>query len=119
MSLTTALGVQHTHTHHVHTQGSSLANYSVYAPALTRSTFHDCAFTGGLSAGLRFGYGWINTVEGCRFSANGLVALHMADNINNVNVVDNLFEGNSGLGIVINEGVRQSSLLIFSSLFQF
>ena len=51
-------------------------------------------------------YGWINTVQDCQFNSNGLVALHMADNINNVNVVDNLFEGNAGLGIVINEGVR-------------
>lgn len=61
--------------------GDSLANYSLYAPALTRSAFRECGFSGGRLAGLRFGYGWINQVDGCRFSGNGLVALHMVDNI--------------------------------------
>ena len=50
--------------------------------------------------------GWINIVEDCRFYGNAATSLHMANNINNVNVLNNLFENNGGLGIVINGGVQ-------------
>jgi hypothetical protein len=39
----------------------------------------------------------------------------MADNINNVNVINNMFEGNSGLGIVVNSGVN---VLIQGNVFE-
>ena len=36
--------------------------------------------------------GWCNNIEDCRFSGNGAVALHMANNINNVNILGSRFE---------------------------
>ena len=73
---------------------------------ISSSTFRECTFTHSRMAGLRFGYGWINIVEDCRFYGNSGTSLHMANNINNVNVLNNLFETNGGIGIVINGGVQ-------------
>ena len=82
------------------------ANYSVYAPALTRSTFQRLGLKGGVLGGLRFGFGWINSVQGCKFTGNGPVSLWMANNVNNVNVLNNMFESNSGIGVLVNGGVQ-------------
>jgi hypothetical protein len=42
-----------------------------YAPSITRSNFYRLTFQGGLLGGLRFGFGWTNIVERCRFTKNG------------------------------------------------
>ena len=80
-----------------------LANYSVAATAITRSLFRYSLFSGARIAGLFLGYGWINDVLECYFTEN-LIGLYMVNAVNSVNVVDGNFEGNYGVGIIVNGG---------------
>ena len=48
--------------------------------------------------GLFLGYGWINVITECKFSKNGF-ALHLENNINSVQVMNNIMENNRGAGI--------------------
>jgi hypothetical protein len=80
-----------------------LANHSVFAPATTRSGFHRLGLAGARLSGLYMGYGWINIVSECKFYDNGF-ALHLENNINSVQVVNNIIESNRGIGIYINGG---------------
>ena len=55
-------------------------------------------------AGLRLGFGWINTIEGNIISGNGLVGLHLHEGTNGVNILNNILEGNRGIGLLVNSG---------------
>ena len=46
------------------------ANYSLYAPATTRSAFRRLGFFGARLSGLFLGYGWINVITECKFNGN-------------------------------------------------
>ena len=87
-----------------------LANYSVAAPAITRSQARYCMFVDARVAGLVMN-GWINEIFECHFKDN-LVGLHLGDNllsrdtsVNSVNVIDGNFERNYGVGLIVNSGV--------------
>ena len=87
-----------------------LANYSVAAPATTRSQVRFCLFVDARVAGLVMN-GWINEILECHFTDN-LVGLHLGDNLlsrdtsdNSVNVIDGNFERNYGVGLIVNSGV--------------
>ena len=84
---------------------SGLANFSVLAPATTRSTFSKLAFVNARVSGLYLGYGWVNVIDRCTFNSNGLASLHLDNNINAVQVLNSRFEGsNQGVGILVNGG---------------
>jgi parallel beta-helix repeat protein len=84
---------------------ASLANYSVFAPGIARSRFERVRFAGALSVGLSIGYGWCNYIEECYFGDNG-VGLHTFNSANNIDVVDSIFEGNTGTGIYMSGGAQ-------------
>ena len=52
--------------------GQKLADYSIFAPGILYSRFERVFAGTSLKAGMSFGYGWINYVENCRFSGNGI-----------------------------------------------
>lgn len=79
------------------------ANHSLYAPATTRSAFRRLGFFGALESGLFLGYGWINVVAESKFSGNR-IALRLDNNINSVQVLNNIIESNSAVGIYVNGG---------------
>ena len=84
---------------------ASLAEHAVFAPATTRSSFRSLGFYGARSSGLFLGYGWINVIAECKFAGNGLpAALHLDNNINSVQVLNNIVESNRGIGILVNGG---------------
>jgi hypothetical protein len=56
-------------------EGAALANYTVFAPGISRSRFERVTFSGALSVGASIGYGWCNYFEFCRFGGNG-VGIH-------------------------------------------
>lgn len=84
---------------------AGLANYSILAPGMSRSRFSRVSITGARNVGLSIGYGWCNYIEGCRFGGNG-VGLHTYNSANNIDVIDSIFEGNTGLGIYISGGMQ-------------
>lgn len=84
---------------------AGLANYSVFAPGIARSRFERVHFTGALSVGLSIGYGWCNYIEFCYFGGNG-VGLHTYNSANNIDVLDSIFEGNTGTGIYMSGGAQ-------------
>ena len=47
--------------------------------------------------------GWINDVLECYFTGN-LIGLYLDNAVNSVNVVDGNFEGNYGVGVIVNSG---------------
>jgi hypothetical protein len=53
---------------------------------------------------LYIGWGWINTVSGCWFKGNDLVALYFDWAVNSIDVVNSNFEGNHNIGIIANDG---------------
>jgi hypothetical protein len=73
--------------------GRLLADFAVFAPAITRSRFSTSEFNGGLIAGLYVGYGWINEIFQCKFSGSGLVGLWFERQCNANNIIDSSFEG--------------------------
>lgn len=77
---------------------------SVHAAALTRSTFRGVGINGLRHAGLYFGFGWLNFIEDCSFKYNGRAGVHTFHAANSINVLNSIFEGNAGAGILINEG---------------
>jgi hypothetical protein len=87
-----------------------LADFAVYAPALTRSRFTRAGFHDGRVAGLYVGSGWINEFFQCSFSSSpigGLAGLYLDNQINSVNVLDSMFEagaGELGIGLIVNSG---------------
>ena len=83
--------------------GAGLANYSIAAPAITRSQVRFSMFTDARVAGLALGFGWINEVTQCFFKGN-LIGLYLDNAINSVNVLDCNFESNFGVGIIVNSG---------------
>ena len=84
--------------------GNYVADYALIAPGITRSTIQASAFTSARMAGLRLGFGWINTIEGNIISGNGLVGLHLHEGTNGVNILNNILEGNRGIGLLVNSG---------------
>ena len=82
---------------------AGVANYSVAATAITRSLFRYSDFSGARIAGLLLGYGWINDVLECYFTGN-LIGLYLDNAVNSVNCIDGNFEGNYGVGIIVNSG---------------
>ena len=84
---------------------AGLANFSVFAPGIARSRFERLEIGGALTAGLSIGYGWCNYVEGCRFSGNE-IGLHTYNSANNIDVINTIFEGNTGVGYYISGGAQ-------------
>jgi hypothetical protein len=80
-----------------------LANYSVYAPATTRSAFRRLGFFGARASGFFLGFGWINVVAECKFTGNG-IALRLDNNINSVQILNNIIESNRNVGVYVNGG---------------
>ena len=78
----------------------TVANFSLYAPQLERSTISGVAFDGALRTGAFIG-GWINTIRDSSFSHNGPVALHLQGSVNSFNVLDSYWEANQGIGILV------------------
>lgn len=83
--------------------GAGLANYSLAAPAITRSQVKSSMFTDARVAGLSLGFGWINEITQCYFK-NNLIGLYLDNAINSVNVLDCNFESNRGVGVLVNSG---------------
>lgn len=77
-----------------------LANYSVLAPAITRSQFLSLHVSSALIAGLSLGYGWCNRIELCEFHSNGM-GVHIYNAGNNVDIIDSIFEANVGPGMYL------------------
>ena len=44
-------------------------------------------------------------IEGCRFGGNG-VGLHTYASANNIDVIDSIFEGNTGVGYYVSGGAQ-------------
>jgi hypothetical protein len=88
--------------------GNMLADFSVFAGAIQRSTFVRSGFHNARVAGLYIGYGWINEVLQCSFTGShrvqGLVGLWLDFAANSINVLDSMFEGRLGVGVIANEG---------------
>ena len=84
---------------------SGLANYSIFAPGMARSRFVRVSVGGATNVGLSLGYGWCNYIEGCRFGGNG-VGIHTYNSANNIDVVNCIFEGNTGIGIYVSGGAQ-------------
>jgi hypothetical protein len=82
-------------------EAAGLANFSLFAPGIARSRFQRVDFGGALSVGASIGYGWCNYFEQCRFGGNG-VGLHT----NKIDVVDSVFEGNTGVVIYASGGAQ-------------
>ena len=80
------------------------ANYSIYARAITRSTFARLNLLNSKVACLSLAYGWINRVTNCLFS-QCFVGLHLWDEANNADIVQNNFYGNS-LPMVIEQAAQ-------------
>jgi hypothetical protein len=83
---------------------NDLANFSVYAPAITGSKWKSVSFVHGLVAGLYIGYGWIHNIEGCAFKGSGVAQLYLDRSVNSINVIDNNFAAADGVGIIANQG---------------
>ena len=79
------------------------ANYSVRAPAITRSYFLSVGVISSRLAGLSLGYGWCNRVELCEVRYNH-IGLHTYNMANNIDIVDNIFEDNTGIGMYLGTG---------------
>ena len=82
------------------------ANYSIYARAITRTTFARLNLVNTRVACLSIAYGWINRIEGCLF-AQCYVGLHLWSQANNANIVENNFYGNR-LPIIIEQAAQIS-----------
>jgi hypothetical protein len=83
--------------------GAGLTNFSLAAPAITRSQVKSSMFTDARVAGLSLGFGWINEITQCYFKHN-LIGLYLDNAINSVNVLDCNFESNFGVGVLVNSG---------------
>jgi hypothetical protein len=84
-----------------------LADFGMFAPALTRSRFIRSSFQGARVAGLYIGYGWINDVVECDFVGRTMVGLYLDFGVNSINVLNSQWEptkGEMGVGIVVNTG---------------
>ena len=88
-------------------EAGGMANYSLFAPGIARSRFQRVDFAGARSVGASIGYGWCNYFEQCRWSGNG-VGLHTYNSANNIDVVDSIFEGNTGVGLYCSGGAQYS-----------
>jgi hypothetical protein len=86
--------------------GNYLSNYSVFAPGIVHSRFIRLFLGTSTNAGLSLGYGWINLIQDCRFSGNG-IGLHTYNSANGVEVVNSIFEAQIGPGMYI-EGSQHS-----------
>ena len=53
------------------------------------------------------GYGWINLIQDCRFSGNG-IGLHTYNSANGIEVVNSIFEAQIGPGMYITGGAQHS-----------
>jgi hypothetical protein len=88
--------------------GSMMADFGVFAGAITRSQMVRAGFRNARVAGLYMGYGWINDVLECSFEGlghtYGLAGLWVDFAANSINVVDSMFEGRLAVGIVANWG---------------
>jgi hypothetical protein len=82
------------------------ANHSIYARAITRTTFARLNLVNTRVACLSIAYGWINRIEGCLF-AQCYVGLHLWSQANNANIVENNFYGNR-LPIIIEQAAQIS-----------
>lgn len=80
------------------------ANFSVYAPALTYSRFNSVTFQGAHLAGIYFGYGWVNTFDGCLFKYNKRFGLWAYFGVNMVNILNSNFASNGASGIFVDQG---------------
>ena len=108
---------------------NGLADFALFAPLITRSRFVSVLFSGANVAGLFLGYGWCNAVLDCRAEENviGFFFTTAANNINGTAVlcalhfrlpklklkrscccavIDNILEGNHGIGIYITDGYQ-------------
>ena len=54
---------------------------AIFAPGITYSRFERIFAGTAVVSGMSFGYGWINYVENCRFSGNG-IALEIYNSVN-------------------------------------
>ena len=57
-----------------------------------------------LIAGVYMGYGWMNDFAECSFVGNVLIGLYLSNNANAINILQNNFEANGGIGILLNGG---------------
>jgi len=56
-------------------------------------------------SGLDLSCGWVNHIEDCRFSSNHS-AIRASHSANNLDIIDCIIEGQSGPGIVVNDGAQ-------------
>ena len=80
------------------------ANFSIYARSITKSTFARLNLVNTKIACLSLAYGWINRVTNCLFM-QCFVGLHLWNEANNADVIQNNFAGNS-LPIIIEQAAQ-------------
>lgn len=79
----------------VHRPPCGQANFSIFASAITKSTFARLNLVNTKIACLSLAYGWINRITDCLFAQCMGVGLHLWNQANNADIQNNNFYGNS------------------------